>query len=142
MDRPDREEAVSGVRSFTFSVPWAAIISDNRKYVTGYILSKEYREAKRLIGQLALAAARKAGWERQDGRLMIDVVVREPDRRRRDLNYQKAFLDGITESEAIWHDDSQIRRAVWEFDDLNERDRAKAGAVITIACLDTPTPTP
>jgi hypothetical protein len=58
------------------------------------------------------------------------------------FNYQKAVLDGITESEAIWHDDSQIRRAVWEFDDLNERDRAKAGAVITIACLDTPTPTP
>jgi len=124
--------------ALTFTVPWAALISDNRKYVTGYILSKEYREAKALIGQLALAAARKAGWTRQEGRLMIDVVVREPDRRRRDLNYQKAFLDGITESAAIWHDDSQIRRAVWEFDDVNERDKAKAGAVITIACLDTP----
>jgi Holliday junction resolvase RusA-like endonuclease len=128
--------------SLTFSVPWAALISDNRKYVTGYILSKEYREAKTLIGQLAMAAAKKAGWTRQEGRLLIDVVVREPDRRRRDLNYQKAFLDGITDSEAIWHDDSQIRRAVWEFDDLNERDKTKAGAVVTIAVLDTPVSTP
>jgi len=128
--------------SLTFSVPWAALISDNRKYVTGYILSKEYREAKALIGQLAMAAAKKAGWTRQEGRLLIDVVVREPDRRRRDLNYQKAFLDGITDSEAIWHDDSQIRRAVWEFDDLNERDKTKAGAVVTIAVLDTPVSAP
>jgi len=128
--------------TLTFSVPWAALISDNRKYVTGYILSKEYREAKTLIGQLAMAAAKKAGWTRQEGRLLIDVVVREPDRRRRDLNYQKAFLDGITDSEAIWHDDSQIRRAVWEFDDLNERDKTKAGAVVTIAVLDTPVSAP
>jgi Holliday junction resolvase RusA-like endonuclease len=89
-----------------------------------------------------MAAAKKAGWTRQEGRLLIDVVVREPDRRRRDLNYQKAFLDGITDSEAIWHDDSQIRRAVWEFDDLNERDKTKAGAVVTIAVLDTPVSTP
>ncbi len=133
---------MSAVRTMTFSVPWAALISDNRKYVTGYILSKEYREAKTLIGQLAMAAAKKAGWTRQEGRLLIDVVVREPDRRRRDLNYQKAFLDGITDSEAIWHDDSQIRRAVWEFDDLNERDKTKAGAVVTIAVLDTPVSTP
>jgi Holliday junction resolvase RusA-like endonuclease len=133
---------VSAVRTMTFSVPWAALISDNRKYVTGYILSKEYREAKTLIGQLAMAAAKKAGWTRQEGRLLIDVVVREPDRRRRDLNYQKAFLDGITDSEAIWHDDSQIRRAVWEFDDLNERDKTKAGAVVTIAVLDTPVSAP
>jgi len=129
---------VSAVRSMTFSVPWAALISDNRKYVTGYILSKEYREAKQLIGQLALAAARKAQWERQEGRLMIDVIVREPDRRRRDLNYQKAFLDGITDSDAIWRDDSQIRKAIWEFDDVNQRDKTKAGAVVTITVLDEP----
>jgi Holliday junction resolvase RusA-like endonuclease len=128
------------MKPLTFSVPWAALISDNRKYVTGYILSKEYREAKQLIGQLALAAAKKARWERQDGRLMIDVVVREPDRRRRDLNYQKAFLDGITDTDAIWRDDSQIRKAVWAFDDVHERDKAKAGAVVTITVLDEPPP--
>ena len=139
MDGPDRAQRVTPL---VFTVPWAALISDNRKYVTGYILSKEYREAKTLIGQLALAAARKAKWTRQEGRLMIDVVVREPDRRRRDLNYQKAFLDGITDCEAIWWDDSQIRRAVWEFDDVNERDKTKAGAVVTIATLDTPASTP
>ncbi len=69
---------------------------------------------------------------------MIDVIVREPDRRRRDLNYQKAFLDGITDSDAIWRDDSQIRKAVWEFDDVNQRDKTKAGAVVTITVLDEP----
>jgi len=54
--------------SLTFSVPWAALISDNRKYVTGYILSKEYREAKTLIGQLAMAPPEKDGWSARIGK--------------------------------------------------------------------------
>jgi Holliday junction resolvase RusA-like endonuclease len=119
----------------TFTVPWDALISDNRKYVTGYILSKEYREAKALIGQLALAAARKAKWPRQEGRLGLEVVVRCPDRRKRDLNFQKAFMDGITDAEAVWWDDSQVRRTVWEFDDREKPSKATAGADVTILVL-------
>lgn len=119
----------------SFSVPWAALISDNRKFVKGYILSSEYRAAKDLIGQFALAAAKRSRWERQEGRLAMEIVVREPDRRRRDLNYQKAFLDGITASEAIWWDDSQVRDIRWRFDDNSDRDKTKAGAQVTICSL-------
>jgi len=49
-------------------------------------------------------------------------------------------LDGITDTDAIWRDDSQIRKAVWAFDDVHERDKAKAGAVVTITVLDEPPP--
>lgn len=126
------------MKPLTFSVPWAALISDNRKFIKGYILSSEYRAAKDLIGQFALSAAKKHKWERQEGRLGMEIVVREPDRRRRDLNYQKAFLDGITASEAIWWDDSQVRDIRWRFDDVAERDKAKAGAEVTILVLADP----
>jgi Holliday junction resolvase RusA-like endonuclease len=139
VDRSDREEAVSGVRSFTFSVPWAALCSDNRKFVKGYILSGEYRQSKELIGQLALAAARKVGWEVQSCPLRLEVAVREPDRRRRDLNWSKNLKDGITSGGGIWADDSQVRDERWYF---VAPDKATAGADITIACLDTPAPTP
>ena len=121
--------------SLTFTVPWEALVSDNRKYIKGYILSTQYRQAKQRIGALALVAAKQQGWTRQEGPVALEVVVREPDRRRRDLNYQKAFLDGITDSEAIWWDDSQVRRACWAFDDTAPRDKTKAGATVTILAL-------
>ena len=126
--------------SLTFSVPWNALVSDNRKYVTGYILSTEYRKAKALIGLLAAAEAKQAKWPRQEGRIRLEVTVREPDRRKRDLNYQKAFLDGITAAETIWWDDSQVRQACWSFDDASPRDKTKAGATVTILALDDPAP--
>jgi Holliday junction resolvase RusA-like endonuclease len=124
--------------TLTFTVPWNALVSDNRKYVTGYILSTEYRKAKALIGLLAAAEAKKAKWPRQEGRIRLEVVVREPDRRKRDLNYQKAFLDGITAAETIWWDDSQVRQSCWAFDDTSPRDKTKAGATVTILALDEP----
>jgi hypothetical protein len=76
-------------KPLTFDVPWDALVSDNRKYVTGYILSKEYRQAKQLIAEFAIAAAKRAKWVRQEGRLALDIVVRYPDRRRRDLQPPK-----------------------------------------------------
>jgi Holliday junction resolvase RusA-like endonuclease len=123
------------MKPLTFEVPWDALVSDNRKYVTGYILSKEYREAKALIAEFAIAASKRSKWPRQEGRLGIDIVVRYPDRRKRDLNFQKAFLDGITASEAIWWDDSQIREILWRFDDETGPDKAKAGASVTVRVL-------
>jgi hypothetical protein len=43
----------------TFTVPWSALCSDNRKFISGqFILSKEYRESKQAIGLLSVAAAR------------------------------------------------------------------------------------
>lgn len=122
------------MKSLTFTVPWNALCSDNRKYVTGYILSKEYRESKALIGQLALAAARKAKWARQEGRLALHVVVTEPDRRKRDFNWSKNLKDGITQGEGVWWDDSQVRDEHWQF--APTPDKQHAGAVITITPLE------
>jgi Holliday junction resolvase RusA-like endonuclease len=119
----------------SFDVPWDALVSDNRKYVTGYILSKEYRDAKALIAEFAIAAAKRAAWGRQEGRLGVEIVVRYPDRRRRDLNFQKAFLDGITASEAVWLDDSQIREIYWRFDDTIGPNKTNAGASVTVRVL-------
>lgn len=120
-----------------FSIPWAALCSDNRKYVKDYILSSEYRASKELIGALSLAAARKAKWARPEGKLGLAVGVREPDRRRRDLNWSKNLKDGITQGEGVWWDDSQVRDERWYFiepdDDKPSKD--KAGAEVHIWTL-------
>ena len=119
----------------TFSVPWSGLCSDNRKFINGqFILTKEYRESKQLIGALSLAAAKKAKWTRQEGPLALEVVVREPDRRRRDLNWSKNAKDGITAGEAVWWDDSQVRWELWRF--VEPCDKATAGAQVTIRVLD------
>lgn len=125
------------MKTLTFSVPWAALCSDNRKFISGqFILSKEYRESKHVIGQLALAAAKKAKWTRAEGPLALEAVVREPDRRRRDLNWSKNCKDGITAGEGVWWDDSQVRWELWRFDETDSPDKTSAGATITITTLD------
>jgi Holliday junction resolvase RusA-like endonuclease len=121
--------------ALTFEVPWSGLCSDNRKFVSGqFILTKEYRESKALIGALSLAAVRKQKWSRQEGPLALEVVVREPDRRRRDLNWSKNCKDGITAGEGVWWDDSQVRWELWRF--VEPCDKATAGAVVTIRVLD------
>lgn len=133
MDLADRREELT----LCFSVPWAALCSDNRKFVKGYILSGEYRQSKELIGQLALAAARKAKWAVQEGPLRLSVAVREPDRRKRDLNWSKNLKDGITSGGGVWWDDSQVRDERWYF---VEPEKGTAGADVTIAVVDRRTP--
>lgn len=113
----------------TFDVPWAALCSDNRKFVSGYILSKEYRQSKLLIGELSLAAAKMFGWALADVDLGLYVLVREPDRRRRDFNWSKNLKDGVTQGGGVWEDDSQVREERWKFD---PPDKHNAGATITI----------
>jgi len=123
--------------TLTFWIPWEAMCSDNRKFVSGsFILTKEYRASKELIGALSAAAARKQKWAKQEGPLAFQAVVREPDRRRRDLNFQKAALDGITHGETVWWDDSQVRWSLWYFDESEPPSKATAGAQITIRVLD------
>ena len=119
--------------SLTFDVPWAALCSDNRKFVSGYILSKEYRQSKALIGELSLAAAKMLGWPLAVVDLGLYVRVREPDRRRRDFNWSKNLKDGITQGGGVWEDDSQVREERWKFD---APDKANAGATITIWRID------
>lgn len=118
-----------------FTVPWSALCSDNRKYVTGYTLSREYRESKAFIAALSVAAAKKAGWDCTAQPLSLSVVVREPDRRKRDLNWSKNAKDGITAGGAIWDDDAQVRSECWRFDETLPRNKDTAGATITIVLL-------
>ena len=82
-----------------------------------------------LMRDAAIHAAAITGWTHTDGPVSVHVAVREPDRRRRDLNFQKAMLDGITESGAIWEDDRQVRLISWEFTEIT---KAQAGATITV----------
>lgn len=118
--------------ALVFDLPWSALCSDNRKYVTGYILSQQYRTAKAAVRDAALAAAKAQQWAMTDAPVRLDVELREPDRRRRDLNFQKNLMDAITESCAVWQDDSQVRQMCWTF---AGRDKERAGATVTIAIL-------
>lgn len=124
-----------GNPSLAFDLPWSALCSDNRKYVTGYILSKQYREAKAAVRDAAIVASKAQRWAMTDVAVRLDVEVREPDKRRRDLNFQKALMDAITESGTVWHDDSQVRQMCWTF---AGRDKARAGATVTITILASP----
>jgi Holliday junction resolvase RusA-like endonuclease len=115
-------------------LPWAALCSDNRKYLgRQFILSNEYRRAKEYTANLALAQASLARWQRLEGPVGLHIAVREPDRRRRDLNWSKQVKDSITASEAVWWDDSQVRWELWWFEPQN---KANAGATVTIFALD------
>jgi Holliday junction resolvase RusA-like endonuclease len=118
-----------------FTIPWSALCSDNRKYVTGYVLSREYRESKAFIAALSVAAAKKQHWVCTLERIALAVSIREPDKRRRDINFSKNLKDGITMGGAIWEDDSQVREECWAMCDHLPRSRDTAGATITITLL-------
>ena len=122
------------MKPLTFTVPWNALCSDNRKYKFRYVLSDEYREAKEQIGKLSVAAAKKAKWKQSEKLLALHVVVTEPDRRKRDFNWSKNLKDGITQGEGVWWDDSQVRDEHWQF--APTPDKQHAGAVITITPLE------
>lgn len=121
-----------------FRVPWSALCSDNRKYVRGYVLSKQYRDSKQEVGDHAIDAARQWQWSCTTKRVGLRVVVTEPDSRRRDLNWSKNLKDGISGSAAIWVDDCQVRDEHWLFS--AHPDRENAGAMITIWILPDQTP--
>jgi len=119
--------------TLTFRVPWSALCSDNRKFINRmFILSKEYRASKEQIAALSMTAAKKAKWQRPVGPVAVEIVVREPDKRRRDFNWTKCFKDGITQGEAVWWDDSQVRWELWRFSEPANRDTAGAEITVTV----------
>ena len=120
--------------SLTFRVPFTALCSDNRKYLGGgtFVLSPEYRAAKGAMNEAAWVAAKRARWQMPTGPVLLMVAVTEPDHRKRDFNWTKQVMDGITASGAVWHDDSQVRQMFWYFVGV---DKANAGAEITIVTL-------
>ena len=119
--------------TLAFDIPWSALCSDNRKYVSGgFVLSKEYRTAKETLAQRAWMAAKQARWMRVDGPVLLMVAVTEPDHRRRDFNWAKQIMDALTASDAVWWDDSQVRQMFWYFAGV---DKHAPGATITIVRL-------
>lgn len=78
------------------------------------MLSKEGRDYRKAVEQtVMLQRAGKVG----DARVAVDIEVRMPDKRRRDLdNLPKAVLDSLTHV-GLWDDDSQIDDLrVWRSD--------------------------
>ena len=117
----------------TFFVPWKLLCSDNRKYVKGYILSKQYRDAKEGLAEWSADAAKHAGWVLTEAPVSIRWVVTEPDKRRRDLSFSKQTKDAITLGKGIWVDDVQVRDEHFLFCHLP--DKQNAGAWCSIAKL-------
>ena len=117
-----------------FFAPWRALCSDNRKFVRGYSLSKQYRESKVAIGDYATRAASHAGWDCTTAYVGLSVIVTEPDRRVRDLNWSKNLKDGISLSASIWADDAQVRVENWAFSS-QPLDAEWAGAWVSIWLL-------
>lgn len=70
------------------------------------LLSEDGRKYRRAVQQAVILSAPVP--RITDHRLRVDIEVRMPDRRRRDLdNLPKAVLDGLTHA-GLWPDDSQI----------------------------------
>lgn len=91
------------------------------------MLSEDGRKYRRAVADAVLQQGRpKIG----ESRVALDIEVRMPDRRRRDLdNIPKAILDGLTHA-GVWADDNQI-------DDLRvwRSDRMGGTVVVTITQL-------
>lgn len=115
----------------SFFVSWKALCSDNRKYLSrNFILSTQYRNAKTMVGLLAMSAASQHGWKRASEALELVVLITPPDNRYRDLNFSKCLKDGITATDRVWVDDCQVRRETWEF--LPNPNKTHPGALVTI----------
>jgi Holliday junction resolvase RusA-like endonuclease len=119
--------------SFSFFVPWDGLCSDNRRTIFRHVLSKEYRHAMQTIASNAAKAAQAQGWKRTPYAVTLTVDIREPDQRKRDLNFSKVVKDGIGAALVVWEDDQQVRDEIWRFDDENPPAPEHAGAIITIA---------
>jgi crossover junction endodeoxyribonuclease RusA len=95
-----------------YTLPWPPSINNYYAPVSGrMILKKPGRAYKKLVQQIVLLNPQP----RLVGKLAIDLVLCEPDKRRRDIdNVLKAVLDSLTSSGA-YTDDSQIRKLFVEF---------------------------
>lgn len=120
------------MKELRFSMPWSALVSDNRRYGRGHILSRQYRQARKEVAAHCVIAALAARWEKTDAVVHLEAEIIEPDRRRRDLNFGKALKDSITHAGVIWEDDSQVRSETWRF---TGRDKRKAGVNICITIV-------
>lgn len=81
------------------------------------LISEEGRKYRTAVQQVVIAQGCHGPRGVGQQRIKVDLEVRMPDKRRRDLdNLPKALLDALTHA-TVWHDDSQIDDLrVWRSD--------------------------
>lgn len=91
-------------------LPWPPTVNDYygvkmiKRRKIPYIKPK----GKQFRSDVEAAIAEQVGYLELDDRLLVEVELFPPDRRRRDLdNYMKALLDACTQSK-LWADDALI----------------------------------
>lgn len=110
------------------TLPWPPSMNTYWRHVTKgalagrTLISQDGRDYRAAVAGAVLQQGRpRIG----DARCAIDIEVRMPDRRRRDLdNLPKAILDSLTHA-GLWCDDSQV-------DDLRVWRSDRAGGVIVV----------
>lgn len=94
-------------------IPFTALVSDNDKFAplnNRLILTRRYRDAKEMVGLVALSQWRRAPLL---GPLALDATLYEPNRDRvRDPgNYRKLVTDALRH--ITYADDGQLDRETW-----------------------------
>ncbi len=93
------------------SLPWPPSTNQMWRTVTiqgkqRTLLSKKGREFRATVGKLCVASG--IAGKNISGRLKVELLTRQSDRRKRDLdNLLKATFDSLTHA-GVWGDDSQI----------------------------------
>lgn len=83
----------------------------------GVYYSKTYKEYRRLLESVIGEARRSFG--KAPCAVLMEFVVKRPKTTKRQWprgdgdNYEKAFLDGITQHAKIWEDDDQVVIGMW-----------------------------
>tara|TARA_R110002020_G_scaffold7935_1_gene32576 strand:+ start:206 stop:601 length:396 start_codon:yes stop_codon:yes gene_type:complete len=103
--------------SYRLVFPWDALVPDNRRFIGGrgrsHVLTQRYRDAKDLMGMLALAQIKGKKPLHPKKRVWMRLEFYMPDKRRRDPNN---LLKGIADAleGCVYSDDKQIHQLSWE----------------------------
>jgi crossover junction endodeoxyribonuclease RusA len=91
----------------TLLLPWPPTI--NHHYCYGKRNVRISTKGKTFRDNVYIAVlSGHPGWKTLHCRLSVDIMLCQPDKRKRDIdNYIKPLLDALTHAR-IWHDDSQI----------------------------------
>lgn len=94
------------------------------RYVPSVYVSEDGQQYQRTVKRIL------DGVPTADGRLRVQILVRPPDRRARDLdNILKCCLDALTKA-GVWHDDSQVDSLL-----VVRGDQVDGGSVIVLVEL-------
>jgi Holliday junction resolvase RusA-like endonuclease len=112
--------------------PWSVLVPDNRRHGVirnRIVLTQVYRDA---LDAVHWHAKKQHRGVRLTGPLVLDAVLFEPDRRRRDVsNYAKLLCDGM--EGVIYEDDCQLVACTYRRGGL---DPANPRAEVTVRVAD------